>query len=117
MQWLLWRCRGREMKAFAKRIETLPPPQAYAVGGDFNTLAFHPIIGRLRRSLDLRTGSLKQPTWRHLAQPNSILKTNIDYVGSLRSGDLRLTNLTVLERQPSDHAPMLATFELEGGRG
>lgn len=105
--------RRAEMGKFRQHIERLHHDMPYVVGGDFNTLPAHPIIKSLRQPLDLRTGSAKRTTWLHTGKPRGLLRLNLDYVGTLRSGPLEMTDFRLLHRRPSDHTPLLTAFELQ----
>jgi endonuclease/exonuclease/phosphatase family metal-dependent hydrolase len=105
--------RKGEMKAFRAHIESLPEGASYIVGGDFNTLPLHPVIRRLGKSLDLRTGPKRHTTWVHKGKHGRLIRCNLDYVGSLLTGPLEFINLMLLDRNPSDHAPLLASFRLD----
>ncbi len=103
--------RKNEMNTFRERIESLPKDLAYVVGGDFNTLPTHPIIRRLGKTLDLQSGGVRKKTWVHKGKKGNFIRCNLDYVGALLSGPLDFLQLHLLDRRPSDHAPLLATFE------
>lgn len=104
--------RKGEMSVFRDRIDKLKTPQAYVVGGDFNTLPSHSIIRNLSTRLDLQTGTTRHPTWVHKGKRGSLIRCNLDYVGTLRNGPLELVDLKLLPRRPSDHSPLLCTFVL-----
>ncbi len=104
--------RKGEMKVFAKHIADLKADQAYVVGGDFNTLPSHPIIRLLKQHLDLRTGTTRRTTWLHKGQHRRLIRGNIDYVGTIHSGPLEFVDFKLLNRRPSDHAPLLGVFEI-----
>lgn len=114
MSWHNRTYRRNEMLAFDRYISGLNPDTAYAIGGDFNTFSFHPIIRHLRHTLDLHTGTPLRPTWLYDGKRRRILRSNIDYVGVVRGGKLQLKDFAVLTeaRSPSDHAPLYAEFAL-----
>ena len=98
------------MRIFKTHIQRIAPDTNYIVGGDFNTMPIHPIINRLGRLLDLRTGNLFSPTWKYNGRKSTIARANIDYVATLLGSRLSISELQVLDRYPSDHAPLLATI-------
>ena len=104
--------RKEQMRNFKRHISNRAPEHPYIVGGDFNTLEFHPTIRQLSGLLDLRTSPGKQPTWRHFGKQHSLFFSNIDYVGVFRDGKVTLHDIQQLDRPPSDHTPMLASFSI-----
>ncbi len=102
--------RRSEMKIFYERISSLKTKTPYVVGGDFNTLPSHKIIKTLGQYLDLRTGTARKPTWLHTGKQRGILRCNLDYVGVLKNSGIEFVDFQLLNRQPSDHAPLLGQF-------
>lgn len=105
--------RKEQMRNFKKHIAGRAPKYPYIIGGDFNTFQEHPVIAQLSKMLDLRTGSLKNPTWRHYGKKRSLLFSNIDYIGVFKDGEMTLKTVRQLDRSPSDHTPMFVTAQLE----
>lgn len=99
--------RKTQMVSFLERVRSLSSETPYIVGGDFNTFSFHPVIRKLRKHLDLHTGTWAKPTWMHRAGTKTPIRSNIDYVGVPHGGKTHVQSVTVLARKPSDHAPLL----------
>lgn len=105
--------RKGEMAVFKEHIAKLKPGKPYVVGGDLNTLPSHPIIRTLNQTLDLHTGTARHTTWTHKGKRRGLIRCNLDHVGTLRSGPLKITEFRLLNRRPSDHSPLLCTFKLQ----
>jgi endonuclease/exonuclease/phosphatase (EEP) superfamily protein YafD len=105
--------RREQMRIFNEHMKGIDQSMPYVIGGDFNTLATHPIIRLLRKSFSLRTGTPLHPTWMFNGKNKHIIRSNIDYIGVPFLSSLRFKAFTVLmNRSPSDHAPLIGTFEL-----
>lgn len=104
--------RSKEMKVFLEHIESIETEPPYVIGGDFNTVSAHPFMKTLREDLDLKTSIPADPTWRYRGKKKNLLKSNIDYVGTLKKGAVEMTDFKVLDPHPSDHSPLLCTFLL-----
>lgn len=104
--------RSREMKVFLEHIEGIKSDPPYMIGGDFNTVTTHPFMKALREDLDLQTSIPSDPTWRYRGKKKNLLRSNIDYVGTLKQGAVDMISFEVLDAHPSDHSPLLCTFEL-----
>lgn len=82
------------------------------VGGDFNETKYMLPWLKLPSHLKRKTGTALNPTWRLNGQKRYLAFANYDHVLYSHRGNLRLQTFQVLDRQPSDHAPMLAVFEV-----
>ncbi len=83
------------------------------VGGDFNETKYMLPWLRLPRHLQRKTGTLFNPTWRLNGQKKYLAFANYDNMLYRKDGQLKLHTFKVLNRQPSDHAPLLAVFEVQ----
>jgi endonuclease/exonuclease/phosphatase (EEP) superfamily protein YafD len=107
------RHRKEQMANFKKHVRSRKNSELpYIIGGDFNTFQEHPVLFQLSRDLDLRTGSRLRPTWRHMGKERSLFYSNIDYIGVFKKGSIALKSVEQLPRRPSDHSPLIATFNL-----
>lgn len=104
--------RRYEMGVFIEHLEDIKPEPPYVIGGDFNTISSHPFMKTLREDLDLQTSNTVDPTWRYRGKKKNILWSNIDYVGTLKIAAIEMIGFEVLDSHPSDHSPLLCTFEL-----
>ncbi len=104
--------RSKEMKIFLEHIGNIEVDPPYVIGGDFNTVSAHPFMKSLREDLDLKTSKPSDPTWRYRGKKKNLLRSNIDYVGTLKKGAIDMTDFEVLDAYPSDHSPLLCTFVL-----
>lgn len=82
------------------------------IGGDFNEtkymLPWLHLGGKSRRL----TGGLFNPTWKLNPNGFSALIANYDHIVYPVNEDLRLHSFEILERQPSDHTPLLVKFDI-----
>lgn len=82
------------------------------IGGDFNELKYTPPWLHMPRRLKRLTGTLLNPTWLLNGKRSHVLCGNMDNVIYATDGTLRLAAFEVLDRHPSDHAPLLARFHI-----
>lgn len=106
-----WPTHIRQRKAFDKLIQT-PGHENVIIGGDFNELKMMVPWLQVSRYKTL-TGTIVRPTWRWRATKRSIVHGNLDRILFGKKGNLRLKSFRVLPRKPSDHAPLVAIFNLE----
>ena len=104
--------RSKEMKVFLEHVEKINPVPPYVIGGDFNTINTHPFMHSLRKYIGLQTSKPIDPTWTYHGKKTSPLRSNIDYVGAHKQSSIDMTSFTVLDAHPSDHSPLLCTFEI-----
>jgi endonuclease/exonuclease/phosphatase (EEP) superfamily protein YafD len=108
---------GEHLKSWRELSRIIKQPefrQPTIIGGDTNLPNFMFKRTRIGRHFQQLTGGHKNPTWRHDGKSNS-LKANYDrfiYQGG-RQIDLGIKEFHVLDRQPSDHAPLIAKFNLQ----
>lgn len=81
------------------------------IGGDFNQFKFMPRLWGAKSLYHRATGSFLHPTWR-LVGKLPIIQANYDNVFWTKCGTVQLESFKLLDRQPSDHAPLLARFQL-----
>lgn len=84
------------------------------IGGDFNETKYMLPWLRLPENLTSRTGTFRNPTWRWGGKRRRLLRANYDHLIYRNDGNLRLEHFAVLNRRPSDHAPLLAQFRFSG---
>jgi endonuclease/exonuclease/phosphatase (EEP) superfamily protein YafD len=82
------------------------------IGGDYNETKYMLSWPRTPKSLERKTGNLRQPTWRFNGKRRYLVMANLDNIFYLTTGRLNLQGFQVLDRWPSDHSPLLARFEI-----
>lgn len=106
-----WATHRRQRRAY----QTITRQASHAdilIGGDFNETKY--MLPWLKRSrYRVLTGGLRNPTWRWRGKRHLLLHGNLDRVLYTKDGHLRLRQFHVLDRAPSDHAPLLAEFSIE----
>jgi endonuclease/exonuclease/phosphatase (EEP) superfamily protein YafD len=84
--------------------------KATIIGGDFNQFKFMPRLWKSRQHYHRATGSLLNPTWRLMGKLP--IQANYDNIFWTKCGVLNLEEFKVLDRNPSDHAPLIARFSV-----
>lgn len=105
-----WAAHVKHHRAFRAVMRAPELQTATIIGGDFNQFKFMPRLWGARSLYDRATGTLLHPTWKLLGGKIPIIQANYDNIFWTKCGKLLLQEFKVLDRQPSDHAPLLATF-------
>lgn len=106
-----WRTHLVHLKAFQEFIAQEKFNKRTVVVGDFNE--FRWMLPLWNRRFHRRTGNWRRPTWRLHGRPYLWpLQANYDNVCWDKDDSIELINFAVLERQPSDHSPLLASFKI-----
>ena len=100
----------RAFRSFAKDPEL---QSSTIIGGDFNQFRFMPTLWGAKRHYHRKTGGFFNPTWRFLGRI-PFIQANYDNIFWTKCGNLELEHFKVLDRHPSDHAPLVARFHLNG---
>jgi endonuclease/exonuclease/phosphatase family metal-dependent hydrolase len=84
------------------------------IGGDFNEPMYFPRSFKRRTAdhLHHKTGSKRNPTWRHNTWRKTPLRANLDKLFWTKNGALELTEFKVIESHVSDHRPLFAEFQI-----
>lgn len=99
----------------AKAVSSPDLIQPVVFGGDFNELKYMPrsFYSTVKSAFHRKTGTYLQPTWLAYAIPWSPVRANYDHVYWSRNSDLiKLKSFKIVKDHPSDHAPLVAVFEL-----
>ncbi len=105
-----WPAHIRHHKSF-RRLMRAPELQATTIiGGDFNQLKFMPRMWGAKSLYHRATGTLLHPTWKLAAGKIPIIQANYDNIFWTKCGTLKLEEFKILDRQPSDHTPLMARF-------
>jgi endonuclease/exonuclease/phosphatase (EEP) superfamily protein YafD len=82
------------------------------IGGDFNEPMYFPRSFKRRTATHLhhRTGTKRNPTWRHNTWKRTPLRANLDKLFWTKNGSLELSEFIVIESHVSDHRPLYAEF-------
>lgn len=109
-----WNAHLGHHKAF-RTVMKLPELQSGTIiGGDFNQFKFMPRMWGAKSLYHRATGTLLHPTWK-LAGKIPIIQANYDNIFWTKCGTVQLDEFKVLDRHPSDHAPLIARFNLHSG--
>ncbi len=106
-----WPTHIKHHKAFRLLMKDPELQQRTIIGGDFNQLKFMPRLWGSRAVYHRATGSFTHPTWKFLGKL-PIIQANLDNIFWTKCGEINLEEFTILERWPSDHAPLLARFSV-----
>lgn len=82
------------------------------IGGDFNEPKYSLPWLRLNHNYKRLTGSFFNPTWRWNGKKERLIRANYDNIVYRKNEDVLLKDFRVLDRKPSDHAPLLAIFAI-----
>jgi endonuclease/exonuclease/phosphatase family metal-dependent hydrolase len=104
-----WRTHLTHRRQYELLIQEIADPNLI-IGGDFNETKYMLPWLRLPAHLTARTGTFSNPTWRWDGKRRRLLRANYDHLVFRNDGQLQLKTFEVLDRHPSDHAPLLAQF-------
>lgn len=84
------------------------------LGGDLNEPLHLPgsFTKTNRATLNHRSGSFRNPTWRHNASPITPIRANLDQLFWTKKGILELGSFKVISSNISDHRPLFAEFSV-----
>jgi endonuclease/exonuclease/phosphatase (EEP) superfamily protein YafD len=107
----------RHTKVLADFINSSEYSTCTIVGGDFNEPMFFPrSFKRLTRNqLHHKTGTKRNPTWRHNTWKKTPLRANLDRLFWTNDGTIEILHFSIIESHVSDHRPIYAEFELGKG--
>jgi endonuclease/exonuclease/phosphatase family metal-dependent hydrolase len=82
------------------------------IGGDFNEPMYFPRSFKRRtvKQLHHKTGTKRNPTWRHNTWRKTPLRANLDRLFWTKNNRLLLKDFEVIETNISDHRPIYASF-------
>lgn len=107
-----WATHLKHHRAFRNLMRAPDLQKATIIGGDFNQFKFMPRLWKARQHYHRATGSLLNPTWRwHGKIP--LIQANYDNIFWTKCDTLTLEEFHVLNRHPSDHAPLIARFSVK----
>jgi endonuclease/exonuclease/phosphatase family metal-dependent hydrolase len=104
-----WPAHLKHHRAFRSLMRAPELQAGTIIGGDFNQFKFMPRLWGAKSLYDRATGTLLHPTWR-LNGHSFSLRANYDNIFWTKCGKLLLQDFRVLERAPSDHAPLFVSF-------
>jgi endonuclease/exonuclease/phosphatase family metal-dependent hydrolase len=107
-----WAVHVKHHRAFRAVVRAPELQTATIIGGDFNQFKFMPRLWGARSIYDRATGTLLHPTWK-LAGKIPIIQANYDNIFWTKCGKLLLRDFHILDRSPSDHAPLFASFTVK----
>lgn len=107
-----WKAHIGHHKAFRTVMELPELQSTTIIGGDFNQFKFMPRMWGAKSIYHRATGTLLHPTWK-LGGKIPIIQANYDNIFWTKCGTVQLNEFKVLERHPSDHAPLIAQFTLQ----
>ena len=84
------------------------------IGGDFNEPLTMPFSYRrkTRDILNIRSGNLANPTWRHGGSRLTPIRANLDQLYWPKDGPIELSSFEIIQSTVSDHKPLMATFRI-----
>lgn len=106
-----WTTHIKHHNTFRKLMKAPALQKGTIIGGDFNQFKFMPRLWKSRQHYHRATGSLFNPTWRLMG--NMPIQANYDNIFWTKCGTINLEEFKVLERHPSDHAPLIARFNVQ----
>lgn len=104
-----WAAHMRHHRAFRGVMRSPEFQASTIIGGDFNQFKFMSRLWGAKSIYERATGSLLHPTWKLLGKI-PIIQANYDNIFWTKCGKVMLQEFRVLERNPSDHAPLFASF-------
>lgn len=107
-----WAAHNIHHRAFRKLMKAPDLQSATIIGGDFNRFKFMPHLGGGRSLYNRATGSILHPTWKLLGKI-PIIQANYDNIFWTKCGTFKLEKFHILDRYPSDHAPLIAKFTID----
>ncbi|HEY5805869.1 MAG TPA: endonuclease/exonuclease/phosphatase family protein [Candidatus Saccharimonadales bacterium] len=97
-----------------RRIMRAPELQTTTIiGGDFNQFKFMPRMWGAKSLYHRATGTLLHPTWKLAAGKIPFIQANYDNIFWTKCNTIKLEDFKVLDRHPSDHAPLIARFTVD----
>lgn len=99
-------------RAFRRLMRAPELQAATIIGGDFNQFKFMHRMWGAKSLYHRATGTFFHPTWRLMGGKIPILQANYDNVFWTKCGTVRLKSFKILDRHPSDHAPLVASFDI-----
>lgn len=97
-----------------RRIMREPEFQATTIiGGDFNQFKFMARMWGAKSLYHRATGSFFHPTWKLMGGKIPFLQANYDNIFWTKCGNLHLEEFKILDRNPSDHTPLIARFTVD----
>lgn len=109
-----WKAHLGHHKAFRTVMKLPGLEKTTIIGGDFNQFKFMPRMWGAKSLYHRATGTLLHPTWRLIGWM-PIIQANYDNVFWTKCGTVQLDEFKMLDRHPSDHAPLVARFTLHPG--
>jgi endonuclease/exonuclease/phosphatase family metal-dependent hydrolase len=88
------------------------------IGGDFNEPMYFPRSFKRRTSKQLhhKTGSMRNPTWRHNTWRKTPIRANLDKLFWTKNNILELQEFKLIESHVSDHRPIYASYHLKSSQ-
>ncbi|HSW99185.1 MAG TPA: endonuclease/exonuclease/phosphatase family protein [Candidatus Saccharimonadales bacterium] len=108
-----WNMHLKHHRAFRAVMRAPELQRRTIIGGDFNQFKFMPRLWGARSLYDRATGTLLHPTWKLLGGKIPVIRANYDNIFWTKCGTVHLQDFRVLERAPSDHAPLFARFHVQ----
>ncbi len=107
-----WPAHLKHHQSFRKLMRAPELQTATIIGGDFNQFKFMTRMWGAKSLYHRATGTLLRPTWKMLGKI-PIIQANYDNIFWTKCGTFNLEEFKVLDRQPSDHTPLIAKFTLK----
>ncbi len=107
-----WPTHLKHHRSFRKLMRAPDLQTATIIGGDFNQFKFMSRMWGAKSLYHRATGSLLRPTWK-LAGKIPIIQANYDNIFWTKCGTFNLEDFKILDRNPSDHTPLIAKFEVK----
>lgn len=107
-----WPTHLKHHKAFRAIIRAAELQQRTIIGGDFNQLKFMPRMWGAKSLYHRATGNLFHPTWKLIGKI-PVIQANYDNIFWTKCGTLNLQEFKILDRNPSDHTPLVAKFNVD----
>ncbi|HSW99690.1 MAG TPA: endonuclease/exonuclease/phosphatase family protein [Patescibacteria group bacterium] len=107
-----WAAHTKQYRNFRALMRMPDLQTGTIIGGDFNRFKFLPPLRGGTRRYGRATGTLLHPTWKLIGKI-PLIQANYDNILWTTCGKLLLRDFRVLDRHPSDHAPLYASFMVE----
>ncbi len=101
---------SRQIQTLRQYLLNVKPNEKLILCGDLNELAWMTAHWQKKLPLIRKTGNLLQPTWTWGGWRFTPFRANLDSVLWLKQSPVELKEFSLLDRYPSDHAPLLAHF-------
>lgn len=111
--WVAHVTHHKAFRSFTRRPEL---QKSTIIGGDFNQFKFMPRMWGAKSLYHRATGTLLHPTWKLLGGKIPIIQANYDNVFWTKCGTIELQKFQILDRTPSDHTPLMASFTIQPGK-